>query len=742
MRHLASWSALLAAFSCSLTVNAAPSQRVQTTQKGDFVLIGNTLGFECAPGTPTPLVGSGASAACSASTNGVDTAPDVFWRSDAPSNGQALASTSTTAAEARSTAMLTLPAGASVTHAYLYWAATNTIPFADTEVTLSRPGAFTEAVTATSSFSPGVNNAYQSVADITALVQEHGVGAYRVEGIDVAELANVNNSNYFGGWSMVVLYSDETAPLRALAIFDGLDAVGAGTPQVATLTGFLVPSAGYTGKLGVIAYEGDNLTSGDQLFFNGGAPLGDAQNPNNNFFNGSRSSLGAPVSVVGDLPQLVGAPQSMAGIDLDVVDVTAKLSAGQTSAALQATSASDVYYLGAFITSVSTFQPDLGGASKAALDLNGGALVPGDVLRYTVDFSNTGNDAAILASFADVLPAGVTFVPDSLVITQNGSPLVVTDLADGDIGEYDELTRKVTARFGSGADGANGGTVPVGGSVSIQFDVTIDDGFTGNVANQGTVVASGQLGFPEKTFLTDGDAETAGDQATMVFVDGCGVASDCELPNRACDTSVSPHVCIGCLVDADCGEHSGSVCEASTCISGCRAGAACPENLVCTSSDSTIGSCIGCLTDSDCGTATSGKLCDDETCVDGCRGTNGNGCPENATCTSTDDTIGTCEPLEGTGGGGDGGQGPGGSTGSGGTNGTGGATETGGRTSAGGSLGGSGEDVSRGDASSDDGGCACSTTQSQSTNGVALLVAACGAAVFMSRRRERSLRAL
>jgi hypothetical protein len=162
-----------------------------------------------------------------------------------------------------------------------------------------------------------------------------------------------------------------------------------------------------------------------------------------------------------------------------------------------------------------------------------------------------------------------------LVVTQNAIPIPVTDLADSDIGEYDPLTRRVSARFGNGANGTSGGSVPVGGTVSIHFDVTIDEGVTGNVESQGT--------------------------------------------------SVTPHVCIGCLEDSDCGENSGSVCEASTCTSGCRLGAACPENLVCTSNDAAVGSCVGCLTDSDCGNATSGKLCDEQTCVDGCHA-GGNGC--------------------------------------------------------------------------------------------------------------------
>ena len=65
------------------TAAAAPTLRVQVDQHGDFLLIGNTLGQECDGGTPAPVVGT--VGACGSGTN--DSAPDVYWRSDAPLNG-------------------------------------------------------------------------------------------------------------------------------------------------------------------------------------------------------------------------------------------------------------------------------------------------------------------------------------------------------------------------------------------------------------------------------------------------------------------------------------------------------------------------------------------------------------------------------------------------------------------------------------------------------------------------------
>ena len=52
----------------------------------------------------------------------------------------------------------------------------------------------------------------------------------------------------------------------------------------------------------------------------------------------------------------------------------------------------------------------------------------------------------------------------------------------------------------------------------------------------------------------------------------------------------------------------------------------------------------GCTQDSDCGASNSGQVCDatTHTCEPGCRGTGGNTCPAEETCSSNDDTIGTC----------------------------------------------------------------------------------------------------
>ena len=220
---------------------AAPSQRIQVTQNGDFVLLGNTLGQDCGPGVPAPVVGN--VGACGSLTG--DTSQDVYWQADAPGVGMATADNTVPSVSARSTAMLKLPAGATVTHAYLYWAASRLVPTVDTTVKLERPGVFLSNLNALTSYKTDYDGLYfsQSVADVTAIVQAQGPGAYRVGDVDIALLSDKSSESLFGGWWMVVLYTLPGAPLRNLTVLEGMDYVFPNVAVNAMISGFTIPAA-------------------------------------------------------------------------------------------------------------------------------------------------------------------------------------------------------------------------------------------------------------------------------------------------------------------------------------------------------------------------------------------------------------------------------------------------------------------------------------------------------------------
>jgi len=575
MRTL-SWL-VVALLSLTLSSGALADQRlrVQVNQRGDFLLIGNTLGWDCGAGAPVPIVGTvPGGGACGASTG--DSSPDVFWRSDEPAGGATAAST-VTADQARSTAFLDLPDGAAVTHAYLYWGARRTGSAGDQNVIFERPQAFVQSVTASSTYlapQPLNDVVYQSVADVTALVRANGRGAYRVSGVDVRPFPGAFEDVLFAGWSLVVLYSLESEPPRNLAVFDGLDYVDATSPSAVSLSGFVVPNAGFDAKLGSIVYEGDEVFPGDSLLFGqgqlgAGDRLSDALNPLDNFFNGSRSLLGAPVSVVNDLPQLSGAPSTMAGIDLDVVDVTERMTAGQTSVNLQATSSLDVYFLGAFVTSISTFRPDFINSRKRVLDLNGGVLLAGEELEYTIEVSNTGNDSSVRTILTDALPMGVSLVPGSIRIADGPNAGNKTEAGGDDQVSYDSGTRTITARLGTGANATQGGSIAVDAKTTVVFRVKVDAGTRGIIKNQGRIEAAGQRGAPVSVTPTDGNAQEPGSSTTDIPVAGCMSDADCGGATPFCDTSKQPPVCVQCKEDRQC-PGPGSTCELST--NSCKCG--------------------------------------------------------------------------------------------------------------------------------------------------------------------------
>lgn len=538
----------------------APQLRVQVEQRGDFVLIGGPFGQDCAPGTPAPIAGT--VGACGTFVD--DSAPDVFWRSDEPMDGQALADVAITTTQARTTAVLALPPGAAVTHAFLYWAASTKTP--GNSATLSRPGVFSQGVTAIQSFVSN-NTSYQSVADVTALVQANGAGPYRVSDAKLWNIVDDDGNGNFAGWWMAVLYALPADPPRSLAIFDGLDVVLEAAPQDAMLSGFVVPPVFGQAKLGVVAFEGDGTITGDKLFFDG-TQLSNGENPPNNFFNGSRTHLGAAASSAGDLPQLSGAPRSMSGIDMDVIDVTSELVAGQSSVPIQVLTSGDTFHIAGFITSVPSIQPDFSTSTKTATDLNGDLTLPGDVVRYTIDVVNTGNDASIQTVLTDTIPAGATYVPGTIEITQGPGAGPRTDTAGDDTCEYDAAAAQITCRLGVGADAVQGGTFAIGAGATVTFDVVVDAGFSGSLTNQGLINSAGLLnGVAVTVAKTDGNGAAPGIPPTTTLVDLCATDANCSGATPHCDVTPTPNVCVECLLDDQCPEAE-PICDpaSSTCV--------------------------------------------------------------------------------------------------------------------------------------------------------------------------------
>ena len=407
---------------------------------------------------------------------------------------------------------LNLPAGATVLFAGLYWGSVTTTPAqaaARNTVKFSTPGSggyvsLTGTTIGSTTFTgvpPGT--IYESFANVTSQVQAAGNGTYEVANVQAALTDANGNLPYMGsyaGWSLVVAYSAPGAPARNLTVFNGF-AVQASTDPALNIpiSGFIAPPSGpVNAKVGVVAYEGDLGTTGDSMALNG-KQLSDAVTPANNFFNAGISNLG--VLQTAKNPNFV----NQMGFDAKVVNApSGAILNSATSATITLTTSGDGYFPGVVTTAIDLFAPNLV-ATKTVADLSGGNSLPGDTLEYTVNVSNTGQDAAGNVILTDPIPANTVYVPGSLRIVSGANAGILTDAAGDDQAFFDAAHNQVVFDLGAGATALLGGTLGIGAATAIRFRVEVDPGVPANtvVTNQATINYQGvTTGFPFTSLST------------------------------------------------------------------------------------------------------------------------------------------------------------------------------------------------------------------------------------------------
>jgi uncharacterized repeat protein (TIGR01451 family) len=443
----------------------------QTSAPGDIVIIGNTMmtcsltDLKCADarnGVANPPASNNNNAYVMANVN-VDSQP-------APPGVGAIASSST--------AGLTIPPGASVLWAGLYWGAVSGNA-ARTQVRLKTPlGTYLPVTANWIAELGGAASKYQAAATVTAIVSAGGSGNYTL-----ADLRTTVSGKY-GGWALVVVYQLNTAPFRNLTVFDGfLDVPLNGTLDI-PVGPFLAPtSVANTAKVGLVAYEGDFGVSNDAMLLNG-VSLSNSVNPANNIFN---SSISGPSGALTDkTPNYV----NQLGFDIDVFQApVGAIGSGATSAVVRMNSGADpgtaeAYIPGVITTAIDIYVPNLSASlTKTVVDLNGGVLNPDDVLEYSISFKNTGQDAATKVFVVDPIPLGTTYVPGSLKIAAGANAGVKTDAATDDQAEFDSALNRVLFRLGTGANSATGGSFAPNAGTTITFQVKVNPGTSGQLIN-------------------------------------------------------------------------------------------------------------------------------------------------------------------------------------------------------------------------------------------------------------------
>ncbi|MDR2620192.1 MAG: DUF11 domain-containing protein, partial [Propionibacteriaceae bacterium] len=376
---------------------------------------------------------------------------------------------------------LNLPDGAQVLFAGLYWGARLTAGTAGgntdhanqataNTVKFKVPGASSyENLTGTLlAVNTGSNSAYQSFIDVTSRVQTAGNGTYWGANVQAG-----TGADRYAGWALTLVYTAPGLPLRNLTVFQGFTAVSSAAVQKVTVSGFKAPLAGAVdAQLSMVAYEGDFAQTGDYTQLNN-TQLATDVSPGSNFFNSTNTRAGQIVT-----SRNPNYP-NMLGFDIKNLGISGAIPNGATSATFTFSSAGDAYFPGVLALAINLYAPDFSASGKSVANLTAGSGVakPGDTLSYTLTYTNTGQDPSIRTISSDPLPAGLTYVKGSLVLMSGptqANQLPLTDAAGDDLGEYDEQTRTIRVRLGSGASATAGGRLNVGDITYYQFQATID----------------------------------------------------------------------------------------------------------------------------------------------------------------------------------------------------------------------------------------------------------------------------
>lgn len=479
------------------------SMRYGTTASGDIRLIGNASMTCDAAQTLDCADARQGTAVTSQNNNNAHVMTHIDIDADSSTFGS-------------SAATLSLPQGAQVLWAGLYWggnvgAGTDGVvaPAAANKntVKLKLPGANAyQSITATTCDNRGDD--YQCVSDISAIISASmASGDYTV-----ANIQSGTGKGQYGGWSIIAVFEDASEPVRNLVVFDGYIYISSTNNNVdVPVSGFLTPPMGpVQSRIGVIGYEGDFNATGDSMRL-AGQSLSDVLNPTSNVFNSSNTALGQRVTAT--QPSY---PNQL-GFDVDLIEATGLIANSATSTTITLRTGGETYYPGAVTIATEIYAPRIE-AIKRVLDVNGQDLEPGDEVEYSFEVTNEGFDPAQQVILADTLAPQLSYVPGSIRV--NGQTL--TDAQDTDQGRYDSASRQVIVNIGQGASAAQGGAIARGdAAITVSFRAKLANTLASGdqVINQGLVTYRSQTLGRDFASLSDADAQLTGRVPTVITVD-------------------------------------------------------------------------------------------------------------------------------------------------------------------------------------------------------------------------------
>lgn len=269
---------------------------------------------------------------------------------------------------------------------------------------------------------------YHCFKEITGIVKPNQFSRFTVAN----QVARTGATNLDGGWMICVVYKNDNEDMRNINVFNGLANVSGSLTVDVPFSGFLTPPSGPVNlDFGFFVHDGDRNLTGDSMLFNGNAsyrPIFDALNPANDVFNSSITRQGVVTPF--RLPYF----GNTLGLDADIIRPDNSgfqyIGNNDTSATLRLKTGGETYLTQALVTAIDVYEADVR-MGNVASDLNGGALVSGDTVEYTVTIKNIGSDTSLNTVVVDTLPFNVDYA-GGLQIVYGPNAGAKTDISGDD----------------------------------------------------------------------------------------------------------------------------------------------------------------------------------------------------------------------------------------------------------------------------------------------------------------------
>jgi uncharacterized repeat protein (TIGR01451 family) len=359
---------------------------------------------------------------------------------------------------------------------------------------------------------------YGAFVDVTSMVQAGGAGRYSV--------ADVQSCRGFGGcfgsWSLTVAFANRQLPARNLNVWHGWQLTSPnlnnGAQQI-TVGGITPPPNGrVNARIGVVQADGDRTLGPDSLDIS--APSHPAWTtfavPDRPLAPGEDDWFNSTVNTFGQRrPGADANPNYLSNLNQDMAIVQHDGIIGNddhtVSFKVQTTNTESLYSQ-VVHSAVDLYEPEIG-IDKTVAPAD--PVPAGDEVTWTLAITNDGIDPIRHAVVTDPLPAGLTYVPDSVRFTAGGPSGILgakTDAAGDDQADWNPGTRTLTFRVGAGAGASTGGTMGIApapdgsDTVTVTFRTRVDGPPDHTTTNTAHAHGEGRrLDDPFGPLVTDAD---------------------------------------------------------------------------------------------------------------------------------------------------------------------------------------------------------------------------------------------